>query len=102
MLELRLPPHYVLDEMDWYEINSILKYRYYAYKESWEQTRLITYMTAQVNSSKHLKVTDIITFPWEEEEKEENTRITSDDIKRLKAMADNYLSNKNKEKESNK
>lgn len=57
-------------------------------------------MTAQVNSSKHLKVTDIITFPWEEEEKEENTRITSDDIKRLKAMAENYLYNKNKEKEN--
>ena len=58
-------------------------------------------MTAQVNSNKHLKVTDIITFPWEEE-KEENTRITEDDVKRLKAMADNYLSNKNKEKENNK
>lgn len=83
--------------MDWYEINSLLKYRYYAYKEQWEQTRLITYMTAQVNSSKHLKVTDIITFPWEEEEKEENTRITDDDVKRLKAMAENYLYNEKKE-----
>lgn len=97
VLELHLPPSYVLDEMDWYEVNSLLKYRYYVVKEQWEQTRLITYMTAQVNSSKHLKVTDIITFPWEEEEKEENTRITDDDVKRLKAMAENYLYNEKKE-----
>ena len=83
--------------MDWYEVNSLLKYRYYAVKEQWEQTRLITYMTAQVNSNKHLKVTDIITFPWEKEE-EENTRITDDDVKRLKAMAENYLYNEKKEK----
>ena len=53
-------------------------------------------MTAQVNSNKHLKVTDIITFPWEKEE-EENTRITADDVKRLKAMAENYLYNEKKE-----
>lgn len=52
-------------------------------------------MTAQVNSNKHLKVTDIITFPWEKEE--ENTRITDDDVKRLKAMAENYLYNEKKE-----
>lgn len=69
VLELHLPPSYILDEMDWYEVNSLLKYRYYAVKEQWEQTRLITYMTAQVNSNKHLKVTDIITFPWEKKKR---------------------------------
>ena len=30
-------------------------------------------------------------------EEEENTRITADDVKRLKAMAENYLYNENKE-----
>ena len=91
-----MPPSYVLDEMDWYEVNSLMKYRHYAVKEQWEQARLITYMTAQVNSRKHLKLTDIITFPWEKEEKEENTAVTDDDVKRLKAMAQEYLYNKEK------
>ena len=94
---MKLPPSYILDEMDWYEVNALLKYRYYAFKEQWEQARLVTYMTAQVNSRKHLKLSDIITFPWEKEEEEENTSITDDDVKRLKAMAENYLYNEKKE-----
>lgn len=93
---MKMPPSYVLDEMDWYEVNALLKYRYYSFKEQWEQTRLVTYMTAQVNSKRHLKLTDIITFPWEKEEDEENTRVTDDDVKRLKAMAQEYLYNKEK------
>lgn len=93
---MKMPPSYVLDEMDWYEVNSLMKYRHYAVKEQWEQARLITYMTAQVNSRKHLKLTDIITFPWEKEEEEENTAVTDDDVKRLKAMAQEYLYNKEK------
>lgn len=92
---MKLQPSYILDEMDWYEVNALLKYRYYSFKEQWEQTRLVTYMTAQVNSKRHLKLTDIITFPWEKEE--ENTRVTDDDVKRLKAMAENYLYNEKKE-----
>lgn len=96
VLEMHLPPSYILDEMDWCEINSLLKYRHYAVKEQWEQARLITYMTAQVNSKRHLKLTDIITFPWEKDEDENNTRVTDDDVKRLKAMAQNYLYNKEK------
>lgn len=96
VLEMHLPPSYILDEIDWYEINSLMKYRYYAVKEQWEQARLITYMTAQVNSKKHLKLTDIITFPWEKDESEENTKVTDDDVKRLKAMADAYLYNEKK------
>lgn len=82
--------------MDWYEVNSLLKYRHYTFKEQWEQSRLITYMIAQVNSKRHLKLTDIITFPWEKEDDEDNTKITEDDVKRLKAMAQNYLYNEKK------
>ena len=91
---MHLPPSYILNEMEWYEINSLFKYRHYVSKESWEQARLITYMTAQVNSKRHLKLTDIITFPWEKED-EEQTKVTDEDVKRLKAMAQDYLSKGN-------
>lgn len=93
---MHLPPTYILDEIEWYEINSLFKYRYYSYKESWEQARLITYMTAQCNSRRHLQLTDIIKFPWEDDvQDEEQTKVTDEDVKRLKAMAQNYLSNEN-------
>lgn len=93
---MHLQPNYILDEIEWYEINSLFKYRHYTYKESWEQARLITYMTAQCNSRRHLQLTDIIRFPWEEnEETEEQTKVTDDDVKRLKAMANDYLSKEN-------
>lgn len=96
-MELHLPPEYVLDKMEWYEINSLLKYRHYAVKESWEQSRLITYMIAQTNSKKHLKITDIIKFPWDDDEDEkECTKITTDDVKRLNEMAKEYLLDKRK------
>lgn len=51
--------------MKWYEIVAALKYQNYAIQDSWEQARLIAYIMAQVNSTKHLKMQDIIEFPWD-------------------------------------
>ena len=42
-----------------------MKYNYYAHKDSWEQTRLLAYITAQVNSTKKIKLSDILDFYWE-------------------------------------
>ena len=44
-------------------------------KESWEQTRMQAYITAQVNSTKKLSINDVLTFPWEVDntENEEDT-----------------------------
>ena len=55
-----MDPRYVLDEMEIYEIKPLLESLHEKNKETWEQTRLIMYTTAQVNSSKKLKVNDII------------------------------------------
>ena len=60
-----MDPRYVLDEMEIYEIKPLLESLHEKNKETWEQTRLIMYTTAQVNSSKKLKVNDILEFPWE-------------------------------------
>lgn len=74
--------------MEWYEIHAALKYQYYAYKEEWEQSRLIAYVMAQVNSKKRLKLDDIVKFPWDENDKV-NT-ISKEDIERLNKMSQKY------------
>ena len=70
-----------------------MKFQYYASKDSWEQTRLISYIIAQGNSTKKLNMTDILSFPWEKEQEEieRNTEMTNTDLERLKQKAKNYL-----------
>lgn len=68
-----MDPEYVLDRMESYEITTILKNLHLKNKDGWEQTRLVSYMVAQVNSTKELKVKDIMTFPWEKEVEEESS-----------------------------
>ena len=86
---MHYPPKYVLDEMQWYEINAALEYQYYSFKESWEQNRFLAYIIAQVNSKKRLKLEDIVKFPWDNEEA--NNEIPIEDIKRLQEKAKSYI-----------
>ena len=74
--------------MQWYEIDSCLNGLENKNKDSWEQTRFLSYITAQVNSSKKLKPTDILTFTWEENKE---TTITNEDIQRLRDKAKETL-----------
>ena len=94
-LTLKFPPDYVLDKMEMYEVRNAFKYQYYSHKNEWEQARLISYITAQVNSTKKLSITDIVTFPWEKDSDnlsiEEKNEITDADIKRLKEKAQQFL-----------
>lgn len=81
-----------------YEAKSLLNYSYYREQEQWEQTRLLAYITAQVNSTKKLKMTDILKFQWEENQKENKAKLMDDsELQRLKAKAqaiiDNYILN---------
>lgn len=94
-LQMGLSPEYVLDKIEWYEINALMKYQYYSIKDNWEQARLIAFMIAQTNSKRKLKLQDIVPFVWEEEEIEEVQPITKTEIERLKAKAQDYLSSKN-------
>lgn len=73
-----------------YEIPILIANANKKHKESWEQTRLISYMIAQVNSRKKLKPEDIIKFQWDEKQKGD-TSISNDDIERLKIKAQQYL-----------
>lgn len=73
-----------------YEVKAVMEYEYYSHKDDWEQARLIAYMTAQVNSTKQLKVTDILKFYWEKENVAANTSISNADVDRLREQAKQY------------
>lgn len=75
-----------------YEVTSLMGNAYKKSRDSWEQCRFISYVLAQINSTKKLKLTDILSFTWDkEEEDDKNTIITNEDIERLKNKAKQYL-----------
>lgn len=65
----------------------------YYERPEWERTRFQSYCNIQKSSSKKLKPTDLIKFPWEKED--DNTEqingnsepLTQEDIARLKEQA---------------
>ena len=87
VLQFGLDPAYVLDEIQIYEISSLMKFSYYRHKENWEQARLISYLIAQTHSSKKLKLEDIIKFSWEKETPKD-TYISNEEIARLSREAE--------------
>lgn len=69
-----------------YEISTLLSNSYLKVKDNWEQARFIAYLIAQTNSKKKLKVTDIITFGWEDKQ-EHKKSISNSEIERLRNRA---------------
>ena len=74
--------------MQMYEVRAIMKYQHLAQKDSWEQSRMIAYITAQCNSTKKLNPSDIISFQWDK--LEDNTAISTYDLNRLREKAKQY------------
>lgn len=77
--------------MQMYELEPLITNIHKKNKESWEQTRLLAYITAQVNSTKKLKPTDIISFSWDNDTSD--TAISNEDVQRLKNKAKQYINN---------
>lgn len=77
--------------MQMYELEPLISNIHKKNKESWEQTRLLAYITAQVNSTKKLKPTDIISFSWDNDTSD--TAISNEDVQRLKNKAKQYINN---------
>ncbi len=78
--------------MQIYEIPTIVKGLYTKNRDSWEQTRFISYITAQVNSTKKLKPTDILKFSWDEPQ-DKDTTISTKDVERLKNKSKQFENN---------
>lgn len=75
--------------MEMFEIRSIIKHKHLKYKESWEMTRFIAWITAQVNSTKHIELHKVLKFPWEKDTEEKNS-ITKEEIEALEEKAKQY------------
>lgn len=69
------------------EVESFLEGLNRRNRDAWEQTRLLGYIIAQSNSTKTLKQTDILRFPWDDEAEKEDTSVTEDEMKRLRDKA---------------
>jgi hypothetical protein len=82
-----LPPRYVMDEMRMYEIGCLMPFLYLASKDSWEQARLMSYVSAQTHSTKKMSVSDIVSFPWEEKTQVHDTAMSNADKRRLEEKA---------------
>lgn len=84
---------YFFDEMEEYEVQSIIENLEYYERPEWERTRFLAYCNLQKSSTKKIKPTDLITFPWEKEDdntEEINTNsepLTQSEIERLKEQA---------------
>ena len=79
-----------------YEVQPLITSMHLKHRDSWEQSRMIAYIIAQVNSRKKLNPTDIIKFAWDnEEEMNKETSMSKEDIERLRKKAKEYsLKNK--------
>lgn len=75
-----------MDTLQDWEVQDLYYNLQYADQASWEQTRWLMYVIAQVNSRKQLKITDLLKFPWEDDGRKETT-ISNEDIQRLKEKA---------------
>lgn len=79
--------------MQEHEVQDIILNLEYLERPEWERTRFQSYCNIQKSSSKKLKPTDLITFPWEKEH--DNTEqingnsepLTQEDIDRLRQQA---------------
>lgn len=79
-----------------YEVQPLITSMHLKHRDSWEQSRMIAYIIAQVNSRKKLNPTDISKFAWDnEEEMNKETSMSNEDIERLRKKAKEYsLKNK--------
>lgn len=69
--------------MEFYEVSALMEYAHLRHKEAWERARMIAFTTAQVQSTKKLKLSDICKFAWDNESEEastDNTPMTQEQL----------------------
>ena len=78
---------YFMSDLQDFEVELLYENLKYADRPSWEQTRLLAFILAQVNSKKKLEITDIMSFPWDENYEEKNIEMSNEDRDKLRAKA---------------
>jgi hypothetical protein len=72
----------VMECTDYYMLDMYAEQSNVQYRERWEQTRFVSYITAQCQSSKKLKIEDIMAFPWDTKQKRRKTVALPEEKKR--------------------
>ena len=77
-----------MDECTMWEVIDLIEGIKWMDRNTWEQTRLQSYLTVQVNSKNKLTPQDILKLPWDEggEDIDHDTEISKEDIARLKEL----------------
>jgi len=75
-----IQPEYFLDEITYSECNSLLDAYNERYKDTWEQTRYISFVFAAAQNEKIKKPTDVLKFEWDKEE--EQVKMTLEERRR--------------------
>lgn len=73
-----------------WEVTDIIDNIEYLDRNTWEQTRINTYVLAQVNSKKKIDKNSFISFAWDKdnlESEEHNYEISNAEIERLKELS---------------
>ena len=85
VLRFKIPIGYVMDKIEWVEIGALLKFQHYAVIDAWEMAIFHSYISLKSQTNYKGKITDFLPFSWEktEQEKEENTIITQEEITKL-------------------
>lgn len=78
---------YFMDELEGWEVNTLIELIPYADRNEWEMCRQQLYLTAQVNSKKKLKPKDIMSFVWEQPIKVKHEAPTNEEINKARDMA---------------
>ena len=78
---------YFMSDLQDFEVELLYENLKYADRPSWEQTRLLAFILAQVNSKKKLEMTDIMYFPWDRPEDIHDIEMTNEQRDRLKEKA---------------
>lgn len=83
-----------MDEMQEYELHDLYNAMEYANLADWQQTRYIVYAIAQANSTKKLKMTDLMKLPsdpdYKKETIEHDIELSNKEKETLKKEADRF------------
>lgn len=75
---------YFMNEMELYEVNSIIKNIKYVDRNQREIDRYKLLVEIQANSKNKVKVEDVMPLPWDSENKNTGTKIDEDQAKEMR------------------
>lgn len=89
-----IDPYYVFNKMELYEARALYGTLNMKDKESWEQTRFLGYLIANLNGVKLNKPSDLLKFDWDSETPIENEEEKVDEIRDKMKKVNGRLNNK--------